>query len=133
MALPRGGKWTIRPNVASGGLASALVTLVVVFWGLGQGGNLDETQLKALTGALAVELPVGLAYFAPADKKTLYNAIGGLVAVIASGVIALLYGLPLADSFQTALLDALAALASVALTGYVANTKPDEPASQPVR
>lgn len=32
MALPCGGKWTIRPNVESGGLASApLVTLVIIF------------------------------------------------------------------------------------------------------
>ena len=125
MPLPRGSKWTIRPNVASGGLARALVTLVIIFWGLFQGGDLDETRLKSLTGALAVVLPVGFAYFAPADRKTLYNAIGGLVAVIASAVIALLYGLSLPDAFQTALLDALAALASVVFTGYVANTKPD--------
>lgn len=45
--------------------------------------------------------------------------------MIASAVIALLYGLPVPDAFQTALLDAFAALASVAFTGYVANTKPD--------
>ncbi len=133
MTLPRGGKWTIRPNVASGGLASALVTFVVIFGGLFQGGDLDEARLKALTGALTVVLPVGLAYFAPADKKTLWNAIGGLVAVIASVVIALSYGLPIADSFQTALLDALAALASVALTGYVANNKPEGSAGETVR
>ncbi len=125
MALPRGGRWTIRPNVASGGLASALVTLVVIFWGLFQGGELDETQLKALTGALAVALPVGFAYFAPENKKTLYNAIGGLVAVIASAIIALSYGLAIPDALQTSFLDALAALASVAFTGFVANTKPD--------
>jgi hypothetical protein len=48
-------------------------------------------------------------------------------AVIASAVIALSCGLPIADSFQTAFLDALAALASIVLTGYVANTKPDRP------
>lgn len=113
------------PNVASGGLASALVTLAVMFWGLFQGGDLDETQLKALTGALAIVLPSGLAYIGPKDKKTLWNAIGGLAAVIASAVIALSYGLPIPDAFQTAFLDALAALASVAFTGYVANTKPD--------
>ncbi len=131
-AIPRGGKWTIRPNVASGGLASALVTLAVIFGGLLQGGDLDETRLKALTGALAIVLPVGFAYFAPADRKTPWNAIGGVVAVIASAVIALAYGLPAGDSFQTALLDALAALASVAFTGYVANTKPEESAGGPV-
>ena len=125
MTLPRGGKWTIRPNVASGGLAAALVTLVVLFWGLFQGEDLDETRLTALTGALAVVLPVSFAYFGPKDKKALYNAIGGLVAVVASVVIALLYGLPISDALQTAFLDALAALASVAFTGYVANTKPD--------
>ena len=77
MALPRGGKWTIRPNVASGGLASALITLVVIFWGLFQGGDLDETQLKALTGALAVVLPVGFAYFGPEDKKHYITPSGG--------------------------------------------------------
>lgn len=29
MTLPRGGKWTIRPNVANGGLAGALVIPIV--------------------------------------------------------------------------------------------------------
>ena len=43
-------------NVASGGLTAALVTLVIIFAGLLQGGDLDETRLKALTGALAIAL-----------------------------------------------------------------------------
>lgn len=109
------------------GLASALVTLAVMFWGLLQGGDLDETQLKALTGVLTIEIPVGFAYFGPEDKKTLCNAIGGDSQCDRIGSdITLLYGSSIPDAFQTALLDALAALlASVAFTGYVANTKPD--------
>lgn len=125
MTLPHGGKWTIRPNVASGGVASALITLLLIILGLFQGEGLDETRLKETTVALAVVLPLGFAYFAPANQKTLYNAIGGAIAVIASAVIALLYGLPTPDTFQTALLDALVAVVNAAFTGYVANTKPD--------
>ena len=69
------------------GLASAIVTLVVIFWGLGQGGDLDETRLKALTGALSITLPVGFTYIAR-DNKPFWNAVGGVVAVVASTIIA---------------------------------------------
>jgi hypothetical protein len=132
VAKATGGKWTIRPNVASGGVASALVTLLLIISGLLQGDALDETRLKELTAALAVVLPLAFAYFAPKDaNKTLFNAIGGLIAVIAGAVIALLYGLPVPETFQTSLLNALVALVNAALTGYVANTKPDQPAGEP--
>jgi hypothetical protein len=125
VARTTGGKWTIRPNVASGGLVSALVTLALIIFGLLQGDTLDETRLKEISAALAVLLPLAVAYFGPADKKNLYNAIGGIIAVIASAVIALIYGLPIPETFQTSLQTAFVALVNAALTAYVADNKPD--------
>ena len=114
---------TIRPNVASGGLAGALMTLVLIAYNVFvQGGALDETGLLTITGALTIVLQTLFAYYAGPDQKTLFSAIGGVVAVIIAAAIAYFAGLPVP---QSALYDALVALANVALTAYVGNTKPE--------
>lgn len=102
MPVPRGGKWTIRPNVASGGVGSALVALVFIILGLFQGETFNDEQLKQITVALTVLLPLAFAYFAPADSKTIYNAAGGVVALIVAIVLASAYGLTFPETFQTA-------------------------------
>ena len=117
-----GGPRTIRPNVASGGLAGALMTLILIAYNVYvQGGTLDESGLVAITGALTVVLQTLFAYYAGPDQKTLFSAIGGVVAVVLAAVIAAFAGLPIP---QSALFDALVALANVLLTAYVGNTKP---------
>ena len=114
---------TIRPNVASGGLAGALMTLILIAYNMYvQGGTLDEAGLVAITGALTVVLQTLFAYFAGPDQKTLFSAIGGVVAVVVAAAIAYFAGLPVP---QSALFDALVALANVLLTAYVGNTKPE--------
>jgi hypothetical protein len=69
-----------RPNVATGSLAGAIVALVFLLYGMGQGG---PANFEAIIAALVPIIGFAVAYFAPAYQKTWAALIGaGLPTLI---------------------------------------------------
>lgn len=110
-------KNTPRPNVATGALAGAIVTLVLMLLGMAQGESLN---LEALIAALVPVIGFAVAYFAPEFQKTWAALIGaGLPALIVL-IIGIVQGQPF-DLPQVQSL--LTAVVVVLVTAFVPNTK----------
>ena len=112
-----GDRNTPRPNVATGALAGAIVTIALMLVGLAQG---EPFNLEAFIAALVPLIGFAVAYFAPAFHKTWAALIGAGLPALVVLVIGIMQGQPV-DLPQ--LQSVLTAVVVVIITALVPNTK----------
>lgn len=108
---------TPRPNVSTGALSGAIVTVVFLLYGMGQG---ESANIEALIGALVPIIGFVVAYFAPAQQKTWAALIGAGLPTLLVILIGAVQGDPV-DLPQ--LQSLLTTVITVLFTAIVPNTK----------
>jgi peptidoglycan/LPS O-acetylase OafA/YrhL len=108
---------TPRPNVATGALAGAIVTLIFLLYGMGQG---EPASVEAIIAALVPIIGFVVAYLAPAYQKTWAALIGAGLPTLLLILIGAVQGEPV-DLPQ--LQAVLTTVVAVLLTAFVPNSK----------
>lgn len=109
---------TPRPNVASGGLAGLLTSLLLLLVQVQQGQQVD---LQTWVATLVPLIGAVVAYFFPAYSKTIGALVGAGLGTLVVLVIGIFQGQPVDMELLTSLLSGIIV---VLITAFVPNTKP---------